>query len=649
MESAVSRQSGGAIPPAFSCCKGSGWCRGALPGAAVGLLLSTLALVSLVVRNPFLVDDLLLGVLAFVLFPGFTGGILGLMCSSFSTMFRWSRRLPRDHGSASSCWKLCAAALLLAAAACIVAHAVALRAERGPAVGPLSLMIVGIDGATWKVADPMIERGELPNLASAISSGASGVLTSIEPLYSPRIFTTIATGKVAEKHGILGVMDSTSDKVLVKRIWDILYQKLDWDYGVVEWYVTCPPRASPGGFMVPGWLATSDETIPPELAFLKRMRQRARHIRAAGFSHNLRVAAQAAQNGATLSTLAELMRIGFSQWRGDHHLDVYRRQHVVFARLLTEATVCQLRRTDVRMLAVVYKATDSLSHKYWRYHSPEAFPGTDPAAVERYGRTVEDMYSVVDEQLARLTSYLSPEGILVIVSDHGFQPNPALDMEPYALRGETLLRAFGFDPGKFSYVRVGPGVYLRAAASDETANSRLQGELEQVFSSLRVGRSDARAFNVQSVDKAGTGDDYVRLTVTDELLRLAAADPVVVASDGRSIRLSSFLTAVEWSGGHEIDGIVIMTGEVFVPGASLSDATILDVTPTILAALSLPVADDMDGRPLTEAMDAAFLASRPISSVSTYETGVTRLYQTAGSDSLPGELRERLRSLGYLE
>ena len=64
------------------------------------------------------------------------------------------------------------------------------------------ILIVGIDGASPRVAFPMLEEGRLPNRAQIAAQGVSGPLRSVLPLYSPRIWNTIATGRPAKTHGI---------------------------------------------------------------------------------------------------------------------------------------------------------------------------------------------------------------------------------------------------------------------------------------------------------------------------------------------------------------------------------------------------------------------------------------------------------------
>ena len=64
------------------------------------------------------------------------------------------------------------------------------------------VLLVGIDGASPRLTGPWIEQGLLPHLAEIERTGVSGELRSHRPLLSPRIWTSIATGKAPGKHGI---------------------------------------------------------------------------------------------------------------------------------------------------------------------------------------------------------------------------------------------------------------------------------------------------------------------------------------------------------------------------------------------------------------------------------------------------------------
>ena len=104
------------------------------------------------------------------------------------------------------------------------------------------------------------------------------------------------------------------------------------------------------------------------------------------------------------------------------------------------------------------------------------------------------------------------------------------------------------------------------------------------------------------------------------------------------------------SGAHRYEGILIAHGPGVRAGGPVQKATILDVTPTLLYYMGLPVGRDMDGRVLTDLFDSAFKRDRPIRELASYESGdidVTKA-QVVESAADP-DILEHLRSLGYIQ
>ena len=66
------------------------------------------------------------------------------------------------------------------------------------------VLLIGWDAADWKVIRPLLEAGQMPNLARLMAEGVHGNLATIYPALSPMLWTSIATGKRAYKHGIHG-------------------------------------------------------------------------------------------------------------------------------------------------------------------------------------------------------------------------------------------------------------------------------------------------------------------------------------------------------------------------------------------------------------------------------------------------------------
>jgi predicted AlkP superfamily phosphohydrolase/phosphomutase len=66
-------------------------------------------------------------------------------------------------------------------------------------------------------------------------------------------------------------------------------------------------------------------------------------------------------------------------------------------------------------------------------------------------------------------------------------------------------------------------------------------------------------------------------------------------------------------------GLLLAYGDGIRPGATLEGASILDVAPTLLYLLGLPVARDMQGRVLTEMLEPGYERDHPVTFIPSYE------------------------------
>jgi predicted AlkP superfamily phosphohydrolase/phosphomutase len=82
------------------------------------------------------------------------------------------------------------------------------------------------------------------------------------------------------------------------------------------------------------------------------------------------------------------------------------------------------------------------------------------------------------------------------------------------------------------------------------------------------------------------------------------------------------------------DGLVIAYGDGIRAGAVISGASVLDVTPTVLYLMGLPVGRDMPGRVLTEIVDDSFARSSPVSFIPSYESLAVKP-ATTDTESVP--------------
>ena len=75
----------------------------------------------------------------------------------------------------------------------------------------MKVFVLGLDGATWDILEPLMQAGVLPNLARLRQRGASGVLGSVFPPLSPVAWTGVMTGKNSGKHGVFEFLEYAHD------------------------------------------------------------------------------------------------------------------------------------------------------------------------------------------------------------------------------------------------------------------------------------------------------------------------------------------------------------------------------------------------------------------------------------------------------
>jgi hypothetical protein len=84
------------------------------------------------------------------------------------------------------------------------------------------------------------------------------------------------------------------------------------------------------------------------------------------------------------------------------------------------------------------------------------------------------------------------------------------------------------------------------------------------------------------------------------------------------------------------DGVLLVAGQGIRPGSVPANASVLDVAPTILYLMGLPVARDMEGRVLTEVLEPAFARDNPVTFIPSYESlAVAPAAPGAPLDDLP--------------
>lgn len=520
------------------------------------------------------------------------------------------------------------AALLGLAAACVCPSCA--RDEGGRDEAGPRLVIVGLDGADWNVVDRLRAAGRLPEISALVDTGARGELETFKRALSPVVWTSIATGMRPEHHGVADFYTS-SDRVKVKRLWEIALDH-GLSAGVQSYMVTWPPDERPD-FVIPGWLAQDTRTHPPELAFVKRIdhwlsSDEPEHGPLALLSE----APAALRHGVSLRSAWRLLRAALLEAAGadPRTVDVSKR----LASIAVEADVfCHLLRTRSPDLAIFYHHhIDAVGHLYFKYYEPDRFPGVSEADVRAHGDALPRIYEASDEAIGLIRSCAGEQARLVVVSDHGQRASFAEGGAPLRIRYRRLLEGLGLE-GKLRGTHAGRSVQLRPITPDvdlERAAERLEGVV------LLPGERPL----YRVVPRRG-----------GLLLRPGSYfDPEHEVRLGSTrVRMGELVRSGDRvSGQHTRTALLLVHGPGIAAGRVLPRGDVLDVAPTVLGLLGLPIGRDMPGRFLEEVLDPGALARLELDWVESH--GASPGYRPWREPvRLSPTSIEELRDLGYVE
>lgn len=280
-----------------------------------------------------------------------------------------------------------------------------------------AVFIIGLDGADPAVTAEMIKAGKMPNLAAVFAQGVSGRLDTRAPLplSSPVIWTSMATGKNVEKHGITGFVKPgtgtfyrTSDRT-APALWNMVSSQ-GLTVNVVGYLMTYPAETVNGvmvsnNYFMPG--GAQSVVSPPGLKL--------KTSRAQVFVSGTALRDAAAIAGLTRPELLLLMP----------SLDTYDsadfRKQYLFEKLLQYtmsdegfASLSEelLGRGKPDLFMLYLPGIDRVSHLAW---GQAGEPG------KAFGNLVRAYYAYTDRLLGRVLAHAGKEDTVIIVSDHGFR------------------------------------------------------------------------------------------------------------------------------------------------------------------------------------------------------------------------------------
>jgi len=494
-------------------------------------------------------------------------------------------------------------------------------------------MILGIDGATWKIINPMIDSGELPNLARIKDTGSWGVLHSSSKIASPTLWTTIATGKSPSKHGIEGFFIETKNGAIPyksyhrkqKALWNIVSEH-NQKASIIN-YPASHPAEAVNGTIISEYPYSS---YPPSL-------------------------------------LDETKKIHINNpEEGKYPDEEIRSYHHALLRF-DAISDYMFQNYPSDLFCIYLKYCDDIQHKYWKFMEPSEFDyslwNLSEKAIKTFKHTIRDYYKAIDNTLVgNLLRRCHGDTQLLIISDHGARKirNPIgianIKLNIYKILEKAGMLKFKRDPNIIDYKNSKcylfssyPGhaqIRINTTYKRRLDKNKLSKKIIRLFSSIKLASTGEKYF-----EEPYKGDDNsVIIKERDKFIKSRPYKKNIdVAISDKKIPIDSLFEFRDVSGTHDgEDGIILMLGNA-IKKSKIANATLFDIAPTSLYLMGLPTAKDMPGKILKSAIKKSFLKSNPLNHVATFENHKKTTAITNGGPSYYDKvLIERLKRLGYI-
>jgi predicted AlkP superfamily phosphohydrolase/phosphomutase len=452
------------------------------------------------------------------------------------------------------------------------------------------VLVVGLDGGTWELVQPWIDRGDLPNFQRLQQHAAWGDLASSVPYLSPPAWTTAVTGVNPGRHAIYDfqrrlpqdtvVVNETAKSRRAQPIWRMLGPS-GKRVLLMNIPMTDPPDPV-NGLFIAGFphLDKTGYTYPPEL--------------------------ERKLGDYPLDELQMRLAPGTE----DSLLALYQRSIASRLRITLE----WLKSEPYDLLWMVFTATDRIQHTFYMFIDPQN-PNYDAARAARYESAIHDLWVQVDQALGEILATAGPDISTLVLSDHGFGPmRYDLKLMNYLLRPGSSLRqweathAYVLDRSDAARIYIARSSHDPRARLNETDARRVR---EKIVDELR-----------RAVDPATGRAICERVWVNEEVFAGMHAekgpDIVVLPSYGYFLTYGDLTPAPGQpyvvphspllSGWHRMNGVYALRGP---HGDAERAYGLTDITPTLLYLLGEPIPEGLDGELMRGVIDPVYLQEHP--------------------------------------
>ncbi len=491
------------------------------------------------------------------------------------------------------------------------------------------VIVIGLDGATWDVLMPLVEKNKLPTFKKLMEHGAWGILKSTVPPVTGPSWLVFATSKNPGKLGVYDFFIRDEDDLRLKPIYSKYYKGHSiWDYlgrkgykvGIVAFPNLYPPYAV-NGFMVSGMGAFTDKITYPE-----ELKEEIDEI-SGGFE--LVVNCHEPKYDNMDLFLRDLNRLTDKQYKVALNL---------------------LKTKEWDFFIYVLSGTDWIQHIMWK-HVDKSHPSYDKRNSPKYAKEFEKYFHKLD---AFLEKVINQDANILIVSDHGFGPQYQVFNMVKWLENKGYLVRRPVKKGLIEKIMI----KLRELLFYDTRFQKFWKYIPNLLANQIDKRLEVQYNIADFIDydksvayclghtlcfsgiyinpKIENSDEYkkIKKDIINDLKNLSndigkSVEVTVYESEdiykGDKVKLaphiipsindygclileSSFERPLfedkpysrRMTGFHKLEGVIIAYGKDIKKGYKMENSKIYDVTPTILHIFGLPISDDMDGKVLMD-------------------------------------------------
>jgi hypothetical protein len=458
------------------------------------------------------------------------------------------------------------------------------------------VLLVELNEITWTLINPLIEKGQLPVFASLMKEGTRATPVSVDmpPQLDPWItWTTVYTGRPQSDHNVF-FLQQPPETIRAKRIWEMCDDE-GLSVGVYGSLCSWPPRPV-RGFYVPDTFAPDTQTHPASLQAIQDLNLTyTRSIRLPsdrdGWLFKLKLGEKLVKLGLKPKTIMKVAR----QLAVERVQPQARWRRVALQPAVNFDFFSQLYKNYRPDFASFHSNhVAHFMHTYWKAMNPELFPqGATDSEVRHYGDAIAYGYRTADALLGDMMKLLDKDTVLVVASSMGQQPFIS------ELRGgkyvaqvrslDRLLDILGVQ-GRARALSTMSDQFNIYPDTPETL-ARVIGSLKAVY----IDTPEHPMFNLQTLDDS--------LTVTLRHYDGISEDSRCHFPHNSTEKVFRFedlvyTTGLVKSGFHHPDGMLLLYGPGIRRGGHIASCNNLDLAPTLLTLLGLPVPPELKGRVL---------------------------------------------------